>query len=326
MTKRSVLAIAAAVALALPAVSRAQDVPLESQLVDAFGKVYGVHPGFRPNHAKGIVVEGSFKPSPEAAALSRSPLFAGATIPVTVRFSDAGGIPNVPDGSDIANPHGMAVKFHLPDGNDTDMVMISLKFFPVSTGADFRDLLVAIAASPPDAAKPTRLDQFVMSHPTVPAAVATASTPESFATEEFFGINAFILVNKAGQRQAVRYQMAPERVVHLNAADAAGKPADFLVDDLRDRLTRGPVTFRLRAQLAILGDPTNDPARPWPTDRRLVELGVVTIDKAVANSLEAQKPLLFLPGAVTDGIELSDDPMVNVRDGAYAESFGRRSQ
>src|SRR5262249_29997181 len=106
----------------------------------------------------GIVVEGSFKASPESAGLSRAVLFNGATIPVTVRFSDSSGIPNVPDGGNAANPHGMAIKFHLPGGSDTDMVINSLKFFPVATGEDFRDLLLALAASSPDAPKPTKFD------------------------------------------------------------------------------------------------------------------------------------------------------------------------
>ena len=46
---------------------------------------------------------------------------------------------------------------------------------------------------------------------------------------------------------------------------------------------------------------------------------------AMADSDEAQKSLLFLPGLVTDGIEPSDDPLIGVRDGAYAESFSRRN-
>ena len=75
----------------------------------------------------------------------------------------------------------MAIKFHLPDGSDTDMVINSLKFFPVATAEDFRDLLLALAASPPDAPKPTQLEQFVARHPAVPAANATVSTPDSFA-------------------------------------------------------------------------------------------------------------------------------------------------
>lgn len=325
MNTTKLLAAVAALAFMSPDVARAEDEPVETQIVDAMNKLFGTHPGFRANHAKGIVVEGTFKASPEAAALSRAALFDGSTIPVTVRFSDSTGIPNLPDGAGPANPHGMAIKYHLPDGSDTDMVINSLKFFPVSSGEDFRDMLLALAESPANAPKPTKFDQFAASHPTVPAALATATTPASFADEEYHGINAFVFVNKAGERQAVRYLMVPERAVHLDAADAAKREPDFLMDELPQRLQRGPVTFTLKAQLAVAGDPMNDATKPWPADRKAVELGMLTIDKAVPNSAEAQKSLLFLPGQLTDGIEPSDDPLIGVRDGAYAVSFSRRN-
>ena len=311
--------------LACPSAIRAEDQPVEEQIVDAMNKVFGKHPGFRANHAKGIVVEGSFNASPEAAGLSRAVLFNGSTIPVTVRFSDSTGVPNLPDGSKTANPHGMAIKFHLPDGRDTDMVINSLKFFPVSTGEDFRDMLLALAASPPDAAKPTKFEQFAASHPSVPAAFATAATPDSFADEEYYGINAFVFINKAGEKQAVRYQMVPERTVHLDAEDAAKRPPDFLMDELPERLKKGPVTFHLKAQLAAAGDSTKDATKPWPENRKIAELGVLTVNKVVTNSAEVQKTLLFLPGQLIDGIEQSDDPLIDVRNGAYAISFSRRN-
>jgi len=310
--------------LACPSAIRAEDQPVEEQIVDAMNKVFGKHPGFRANHAKGIVVEGSFNASPEAAGLSRAVLFNGSTIPVTVRFSDSTGVPNLPDGSKTANPHGMAIKFHLPDGRDTDMVINSLKFFPVSTGEDFRDMLLALAASPPDAAKPTKFEQFAASHPAVPAAFATAATPDSFADEQYYGINAFVFTSKAGEKQAVRYQMVPERTVHLDAEDAAKRPPDFLMDELPERLKKGPVTFHLKAQLAAADDSTKDATKPWPENRKIAELGVLTVNKVVTNSA-VQKTLLFLPGQLIDGIEQSDDPLIDVRNGAYAISFSRRN-
>jgi len=229
----------------------AQDATVETQLVDAMNKLFGVHSGFRANHAKGVVVTGSFKAGSQAARLSKAVLFAGGgTIPVTIRFSDATGIPDVPDGSGLANPHGMAIKFHLPDGSETDMVLNSLKFFPVSNSADFRDMLLAAAASPPNAAKPTKLDQFVAAHPAVPRALATAQTPDSFADEEYHGINAFVFVNNEGERRAVRYIMTPAKPVHLDPAAAAKKAPDFLIDELAARLAQAPVSFRLKVQLA----------------------------------------------------------------------------
>jgi len=325
MTNYKAVAALVGLSLALPVVALAQDQPLEEQLINAMNKVLGVHSGFRANHAKGIVGEGSFKASPEAAGLSRAALFSGATIPVTVRFSDSSGVPDLPDGAENANPHGMAVKFHLPDGSDTDIVINSFKFFPVSTGEEFRDLLLALAESPPNATKPTKFEQFAASHPSVPAAFGTVATPDSFADEEYFGIDAFVFVNKAGERQAVRYQMLPENVVHLDKSDAAKRTPNFLMEELPDRLKRGPVTFHFKAQLAAADDSTKDPAKPWPENRKMVELGVLTIDRVVANSVEVQKKLLFLPGQLTDGIEQSDDPLIAIRDAAYAVSFSRRS-
>lgn len=325
MTVRSLLAALAVLALAAPAPLRADDAPVETRLVDAFNKVFGVHPGFRANHAKGVVVEGSFTAAPDAAKLSKAALFNGQPIPVTVRFSDGTGLPDVPDGSPLAIPQGMSIKYRQPDGSETDMVLNALKFFPVSTGEEFVELLTAVADSPPDAPKPSKIEQFLAAHPNVAAASASTATPDSYASQEYYGINAFVLVNAAGERQAVRYQMLPEKTVHLEAADAAARAPNFLSEELRERLKQGPVAFHLKAQLAAPEDNLVDPAKPWPADRKVVELGTLTIDTAVADSLEAQKALLFLPGQVTDGIEPSDDPMISIRDGAYAESFARRN-
>jgi catalase len=86
------------------------------------------------------------------------------------------------------------------------------------------------------------------------------------------------------------------------------------------------VTFRLKAQLASASDATKDASQPWPDSDEIVELGVLTVDKPVPNSLDAQKKLLFLPGQLTEGIEISDDPMIETRNGAYAVSFSRRAQ
>jgi catalase len=325
MKSRILLAALTMFAIATAGAARADDQPIEVQVVDALNKAFGVHPGFRANHAKGIVVEGSFKASPIAQTLSKAAIFSGATIPITVRFSDSTGIPDLPDGADAANPHGMAIKYHLPDGSETDMVINSLKFFLVASGEEFRDLFLAIAASPPNAPKPTKLDEFAAAHPSVPAALATVATPDSYADEEYFGVNAFVFVNKAGKRQAVRYQMVPTRLVHLTPADAAKLAPDFLATELTERVHRGSVTFHLKAQLAGTGDQTRDSSKAWPESRSVLDLGVLTITRAVPDSDAAQKKLLFLPTNLTDGIEESDDPLIDVRGGAYAVSFSRRN-
>ena len=119
--------------------------------------------------------------------------------------------------------------------------------------------------------------------------------------------------------------MTPAKLVHLDPAEAAKKAPDFLIDELAARLAQAPVNFRLKVRVASPGDTTKDPSQPWPDRNEVAELGVLTIDKPVADSLDAQKTLLFLPGQLTEGIETSDDPMVEIRNGAYAVSFSRRA-
>jgi catalase len=317
------LITAAFLGIGAAAPASAQEAPLSVQIVDALNKVYGAHPGYRANHAKGVLVEGHFKAAPGAAKLSRAKLFDGSTIPVTVRFSDSGGLPTVPDGDAHANPHGMAIKYHLP-GGDTDMVIVSLQFFPVASGEEFRDLLLAIADSPADAPHPNKVEQFMGAHPQAPKALGTAATPDSFADEAYYGIDAFNFVDASGNKQAVRYRMLPQKLVHLKPEAAAKMAPDFLMTDLPKRLAKKPVVFHLKAQLAAAGDQTKDPSQPWPEDRKLVDLGTLTLDKAVPDSAAAEKKLLFMPTNLTDGIELSDDPLPQVRANAYAISFSRR--
>jgi len=307
------------------AVATADPASLPTQIVDLANKVDGVHPGFRAFHAKGVVVEGTFKASHEAAQLSRATLFNGNTIRVTARFSDGAGVPTVPDGSP-AMPRGIAIKYHLAGGADTDMVTNSFKFFPVGTGEDFRDLLQAIVASPSTAPHPTKLEQFFGSHPHAPKAIGSLPTPDSFADEEYHGMNAFIFVNRNGQRQAVRYVVAPEKVVHIAPEEATKQPPNYLFDDLAKRIAKKPIVYHLKAVLADRSDQTSDASQAWPDDRKIVDLGVLTLTKVVPNSREVEKKLLFLPTNLTPGIELSDDPLLSLRTAAYGVSFARRSQ
>ena len=123
------------------------------QIVDTMNAIFGKHPGYRAAHAKGIVCEGEFTPASTAASLSRAPHLQVQEKPVrvTLRFSDGTGIPTVPDGSPGANPHGLAIRFHLPEGSNTDIVSNAYNGFAVSTAEDFLALLKALAGSGPDA-------------------------------------------------------------------------------------------------------------------------------------------------------------------------------
>ena len=318
--------LALLLAASLPAGhARAQAPSTAVATVDTMNKLFGKYPGIRANHAKGVVVEGNFVPSPLASKISIANIFAVGAIPVTVRFSDSTGVPNLPEGSPLANPHGMSIKFK-PAGGTVDVVTNSLPFFPVATGEDFLALLQALSQSPPNAPKPTKADLFFAAHPRAPLALGAISTPTSFARETYNGVDAFIFVDSSGKRQPFRFKIVPVAgTEHLKPEAAAKMPPNFLVDELPKRLAKKPAAFHLLAQLANPGDQTKDPTLPWPADRKMVNLGTITLSHAVADNDEAQKKLHYLPNQLTPGIELSDDPLVMARVRAYVISFGRRA-
>jgi catalase len=296
------------------------------QIVDTMNALFGKHPGFRSAHAKGIVCEGEFVPAASASGLSKAAHLQGKPVRATVRFSDSTGLPDVPDGASGASPHGMAVRFHLPGGGSTDIVSNAFNGFAVANGEDFLAFLRAVAASGKDAPKPTALEKFLAAHPKAKKVVtAPKPTPASFATEPYFGVNAFVFTNSAGKARYGRYQFHPDAgAKFLTDAEAAKKPANFLIDEIGDRLAKGPAKFRLVVQLAAEGDPTDDATAVWPDDRPVVELGVLSITHKVADNNAAQRVLGYDPLRLVDGIEASDDPLLEVRSAAYAVSRRRR--
>lgn len=294
--------------------------------VDALNKVFGEHRGTRAIHAKGTVLEGTFQPSASASSISKAAHLQHSAVPITVRFSNFAGIPDIPDNHPLANPRGLAIKFKLPDGSATDIVAHSFNGFPSPTGKDFHDLIVALGTSGPEAAKPTALDIYLAAHPIAKAFLTQQKTaPVSFATLPYYGVNTFKFINARGKPTYGRYQLLPVTGEHLlNAADAAGASPDYLSTEMRQRVQQMPVKFKMVLQVAEPGDKLDDPSIAWPDSRRLVDLGTLSISRPLI-SPDAEKTLLFLPNAVTDGIE-AEDPMINVRSAAYVVSFGRRQQ
>lgn len=301
--------------------------PVTEQLVDTLTKLaHGPYKGFRANHAKGILVEGSFTPSSQAAELSKAPHLQTTPSPVLVRFSNGTGVPTIADADPNAVPKGMALRFTLPDGGNTDIVAISVNGFPAATPEDFLGLLNAVAASGADVASPKPVEQFLATHPAAMTFVSTPKpAPVSFATQSYFGVNAFAFTNAKGETRFGRYRIVPAAGEHHLTAEEAGKQGpDYLMEELPARLGREAASYRLLVQLANPGDAVDDATVVWPDDREMVELGVLTLKTAVADSKQAEKTIMFNPLLLPDGIAPSNDPILLARPGAYAVSYGRR--
>ena len=300
---------------------------LPQQIADVVVQLNGgIHTGFRFMHAKGIVTSGTFTPTAEAKALSRAAHFSGPPVPVTVRFSNAPGLPVNADNSPGSGPRGIAIRFSPPGGGFTDIVSISHNGFVVGTGEDFLAFLKAAAASGPDAPEPKPIATFLGSHPRAAKFLTEVQArPKSYGTLTYFGNNAFVFVDGSGKKQPVRYQIVPVAgEATLDSAAAAKAGENYLIEDIQRRVAASPVQFRLYAQLPNPGDPTNDGSMVWPTDRKRVLLGTIRLTKVEPNQEELQRSLTFNPTFLISGVELSDDPLVPLRSAVYALSVAHR--
>ncbi|MEO8139306.1 MAG: catalase family peroxidase [Gemmatimonadota bacterium] len=327
MTLTRSLPIAALTLLFGTTAVSAQQKSLPEQIADVIVQLNGgIHTGFRFMHAKGLVVTGTFTAAPSARSISKAAHLAGAPVPVTVRFSDGTGNPMIPDVDTHGAPRGMAIRFGLPGGAYTDIVAVSHNGFVVGTGEDFLAFLTAVSKTTPKSPHPNPVEQFLGSHPRALKFLQDVQPlPTSFATLAYFGNNAFVFVDSAGTRRAGRYQILPAAgITTLDSAAAAKAGPDYLFEDLRRRLTRGPVQFRLVAQMANPGDQTVDGSVVWPADRKLVELGTLSLTTVAPDNDALQRDLAFSPIILTSGIQLSDDPLPILRASVYALSVAHR--
>lgn len=312
----------------MPLPSDEQLIQLANDLLRQFDAIFGLHPGLRPAHAKGVLLTGTFSPSPEAASLTRAPHAGRESTPVTVRFSDSTGLPLIPDNDPNANPRGMAVRFHLADRVHTDIIAHSTDGFPTRTGQEFLEFLSAVAASDPTKPSPSPIEVFLGAHPAALAFVqAPKPSPASFAREAYFGVTAFRFINQAGVAQYGRYRISPQSgIEHLDAVAAKGKDANYLFDELAHRVAAGAIRFHIGVQIAGERDIVDDATVHWPDDRPLVPFGVVTLSARAPDSEPHQKHIIFDPIPRVDGIEPSDDPLLELRAAVYLLSGRRRRQ
>src|SRR6195256_358579 len=302
--------------------------PSARDVVDAINDISGSHPGYRAAHAKGIVCAGTFTASPCAKEISQAAHLQGDPVRTTVRLSNGNGDPTKPDW--VNDGRGLAVKFYLPDGSRTDIVAITLPVFFVRNPDDF--LAFTRARKPdPETGQPDldRVGAFLAEHPEAGPAIQFQlgmAPPASRAQLRYYGIHAFRFTSAGGDARYGRYRLEPEAgEAWLDPEAAEAQSADYLEDELRERMAAGPVSFALQVQLAEEGDATDDPSVQWPEEREIVELGRLEITGLDPEREQGDDVLVFDPTRVTDGTECSGYPILSFRPLAYSESVARRT-
>lgn len=294
-----------------------------SKIVNALAPPGGAALGFRRNHAKGVCFTGNFESSGAAAALSKAPMFAPGSFPVTGRFNLGTPDPKAPDAT--VRVRGLSLRVVAPDGSEWRSAMIDAPVFPVATPQAFYGLLKASAnKSDPDAMK-----NFAAAHPEFGAFVAWAGsapwTP-SYAEERYNSLNSFVFSNAAGQDQIVRWSFVPAAQPEAMSADQRkARDAGFLATEITQRVQGGPQRWTMVVTLANPGDPTADPSKAWPEDRRTIEAGTLVVNAIEPEPDGPCRDLNFDPTVLPAGMRVSDDPFPAARSAAYAVSFDRRT-
>jgi catalase len=312
----------------MPLPSDEKIIALSQELIKQFDTIFGLHPGFRPAHARGTMLTGTFTASSEATTLTRAPHVTRDSVPVTARFSSSTGLPLIPDNDPHANPRGFALRFHLAEHVHTDIVSHSTDGFPTRTAEEFLEFLRAVAATDPSKPSPNPVERFLGTHPKALEFVQTPKpSPSSFARETYYGVTAMKFTNKNNLSRYGRYQLIPEAGNdHLDEATTKAKGPNYLFDELVARIANGPIRFQVLVQLAEEGDVVNDATHHWPANRPRLNLGTIVLDKLVADNAREQKKIIFDPIPRVDGIDPSDDPLLEVRAAVYLLTGRRRRQ
>lgn len=293
--------------------------------VDQLQANNGVHLGYRRNHAKGVCVVGYFESAAPVRQYSSAGVFNDARTPVVGRFALPTGSPYSPDTA--APIRSLALRFSQANGQQWRTGMNAMPLFPVSTPQAFYEMLKAGAPDPatgkPD---PASMGRFFAAHPeSAPflAWVKSAKPSSSYATEVYNSINAFYLVDAAGQRHAVRWRMVPQSA--NGVSEAASQRGDFLDRDLHARLASGPLRWDLQVTLAAAGDAVDDATKAWPVERTAVNAGTLVLERAEEQNDGECRDINYDPLILPSGIQASADPLLPARSAAYASSYLRRT-
>jgi catalase len=292
------------------------------KLVAALAPPTGPSLGHRRNHAKGICFTGVFEANGAGSELSKAQVFARGQYLVLGRFNLATADANAPDAT--VRAHGLGIRIATPDGQEWRSAMIDPPVFAVSTPQGFYELLLASKSKDANAMK-----NFIAAHPEFAAFgdwAKNAPWTDSYAEDRFNSLNSFVFVDNAGAEHVVRWSLLPAaQLVSISPDDLAKRGPDYLEQEIAQRVASAPQRWTMVVTIANPGDPTADPSKAWPEDRRTVEVGTLVAQKVEAERDGPCRDINFDPTVLPTGIQVSDDPFPAARSAAYARSYDLRT-
>jgi catalase len=121
-----------------------------------------------------------------------------------------------------------------------------------------------------------------------------------------------------------RYQIIPVAPAeYLTDDQAKNEEPNYLQAEIAQRVSNGPIQFKLMLQIAEKEDHIDDPSVAWPESRQKIALGTISITKVIPDPAAEEKKIVFMPNSLPKGIEV-EDQMINFRSAAYGVSFSKR--
>jgi catalase len=292
------------------------------KLVDAFAPPSGPALGHRRNHAKGICFTGVFEANGAGSELSQAPVFVRGQYPVLGRFNLGTANPVAADST--VRVRGLGLRISTPDGQQWRSAMINAPVFPVSTPQVFYELLRAEGSKEANA-----VATFAAANPEfAPFGDWAKNGPwtGSYAEERYNSLNSFVFVDGSGAEHVVRWSLLPAaQPVAVSTDELAKRGPNFLEQEIAQRVAGAPQRWTMVVTVANPGDPTADPSKAWPADRRSVEVGTLVAQQVEAEPDGPCRDINFDPTVLPSGMRTSDDPFPAARSAAYAKSYDLRT-
>ena len=173
------------------------------------------------------------------------------------------------------------------------------------------------------------METFAKAHPEFAAFgdwAKNAPWTGSYAEDRFNSLNSFVFADRSGAERVVRWSLLPAaQPVTISPDDLAKRGPDFLEQEIAQRVASAPQRWTMVVTVANSSDPTADPTKPWPADRRTVEVGTLTALKVQAERDGRCRDINFDPTVLPSGMRTSDDPFPAARSAAYARSYDLRT-
>ncbi|HAX77866.1 MAG TPA: catalase [Cyanobacteria bacterium UBA11372] len=292
-------------------------------------------------HARGAGAHGYFEAygtvgDEPIGKYTRAKLFQekGKITPVFVRFSTVTHGGHSPE--TLRDPRGFAVKFYTEDGN-WDLVGNNLKIFFIRDPIKFPDLIHAFKPDPVhNRQDPNRIFDFLSLTPEsmhmVTWLFSPWGIPASYRFMEGSGVNTYKWVNADGVGHLVKYHWRPLQglkfLTQAQAEEIQAKNFNHATEDLYDAIASGDypewefcVQIMSDDEHAELDFDPLDDTKIWPQEQfPWLPVGRMVLDKNPTNYFNEVEQAAFGTGVLVDGLDFSDDKMLQGRTFSYSDT------